>query len=75
MAAAAGPAADAVVLAADTSVVVDGRILGKPVDDEDACRMLRLLSGREHEVLTGIAIRQDGREASAVASSPCSSFP
>jgi len=67
-AAAASPASGAVVLAADTSVVVDGQILGKPVDDEDACRMLRLLSGREHEVLTGIAIRHDGREASAVAS-------
>jgi len=45
-----------VVLAADTTVVVDGEILGKPLDDADAERMLRLLSGREHEVLTGVAV-------------------
>jgi septum formation protein len=44
------------VLAADTSVVIDGEILGKPLDDEDAARMLRLLAGREHEVLTGVAL-------------------
>jgi len=44
------------VLAADTTVVVDGEILGKPVDDADAARMLRRLSGREHEVLTGVAV-------------------
>lgn len=44
------------VLAADTTVVVDGEILGKPEDDADAVRMLRLLSGREHEVLTGVAV-------------------
>lgn len=47
---------DAVVLAADTSVVVDGLILGKPEDTEDAGRMLRALSGREHEVVTGVAL-------------------
>lgn len=47
---------DAVVLAADTSVVVDGRILGKPENTEDAGRMLRALSGREHEVVTGVAL-------------------
>ena len=44
------------VLAADTTVVVDGEILGKPRDDEDARRMLRLLAGRGHSVLTGIAL-------------------
>jgi septum formation protein len=44
------------VLAADTTVVVDGEILGKPEDEADAARMLRLLSGREHEVLTGVAV-------------------
>jgi septum formation protein len=53
------------VLAADTTVVCDGEILGKPVDDEDARRMLRLLSGREHEVLTGIALRAGGGRAVA----------
>ena len=44
------------VLAADTSVVIGGEILGKPRDDADAARMLGLLSGREHEVLTGVAV-------------------
>jgi septum formation protein len=45
-----------VVLGADTTVVCDGEILGKPVDSADAMRMLRMLSGRTHEVLTGIAV-------------------
>ncbi|MGB7584762.1 MAG: Maf family protein [Terriglobales bacterium] len=45
-----------VILGADTVVVVDGEILGKPRDAEDAERMLRLLSGREHEVITGVCI-------------------
>jgi septum formation protein len=44
------------VLGADTAVVLDGRILGKPTDAKDAGRMLRLLSGRAHEVLTGYVI-------------------
>jgi septum formation protein len=50
-----------IVLGADTVVVIDGRILGKPVDAEDAARMLRLLSGREHEVITGICLKTLGR--------------
>ena len=44
------------VLGADTAVVIDGEILGKPVDARDAHRMLQLLSGRTHEVLTGVAL-------------------
>lgn len=68
-AAAAAEPSDAIILAADTSVVVDAEVLGKPTDDEDARRMLRLLSGREHEVLTGVAIRRNGTETSAVATS------
>jgi len=44
------------VLGADTAVVVEGRVLGKPSDAEDAKRMLRLLSERTHDVLTGYAI-------------------
>jgi len=48
---------DAIILGADTTVVVDGEILGKPADDEDGAAMLRKLSGRAHEVLTGINIR------------------
>lgn len=50
------------VLAADTVVVIDGEILGKPRDAKDARRMLRQLAGREHEVLTGIALAEPGRE-------------
>lgn len=49
---------DDIVVAADTTVVIDGDILGKPADAEDARHMLGLLSGRRHEVLTGIAIRR-----------------
>jgi septum formation protein len=48
--------ANSPVLAADTAVVLDGRILGKPAHRRDALDMLRLLSGRTHEVLTGIAV-------------------
>jgi len=44
------------VLGADTIVVADGTILGKPVDAEDAARMLRLLSGRVHQVITGVCL-------------------
>ena len=54
------------VLGADTTVVVDGEILEKPRDDGDARRMLRLLSGRWHEVLTGVAlVRAETGEARA----------
>ncbi|WP_122662826.1 Maf family protein [Pseudomonas viridiflava] len=44
------------VMGADTAVVLDGRILGKPVDEADALSMLAALSGREHEVLTAVAL-------------------
>ncbi len=44
------------VLGADTVVTIDGRILGKPSDADDAARMLRLLSGREHQVITGVCL-------------------
>ena len=49
------------VLGADTAVVLDDQILGKPVDEADALSMLMALSGREHEVLTAIAILAAGR--------------
>ena len=55
-------AQDVVVLGADTTVVVDGEILGKPVDDRDGERMLRTLSGRRHEVLTGVSLRTSSGE-------------
>jgi nucleoside triphosphate pyrophosphatase len=55
----------AFVIGADTAVVIDGQILGKPAGAEDARRMLQLLSGRTHEVLTGLAvIRIPGAEHS-----------
>ncbi len=46
------------VLAADTTVAVDGEILGKPRDDADAARMLRRLSGRAHEVISAVCLRR-----------------
>jgi septum formation protein len=49
-----------VVLGADTVVVIDGQILGKPTSPGDARRMLVLLSGRDHYVITGIAVAHDG---------------
>lgn len=55
-AAAIAPSNDAVVIAADTIVVCDGVILGKPADREDACRMLRMLSGKAHQVMTGMTV-------------------
>jgi septum formation protein len=60
--------ADEVILAADTTVVADGEIMAKPADDADARRMLRLLSGREHEVLTGVALRRGAGTVSGVES-------
>jgi septum formation protein len=48
--------APALILGADTVVVLDGEMLGKPIDRDDGRRMLRLLSGRRHEVLTGFAV-------------------
>ena len=51
---------NAVVVAADTIVVVDGDILGKPRDEAEAGVMLRRLSGRQHVVLTAVAVARDG---------------
>ena len=55
-------ASDELVLAADTTVEIDGTILGKPQDEADAASMLRQLSGRTHRVHTGVAVRLGGRE-------------
>ncbi len=60
-AAAMGKCPEDVVLGADTTVVVRGQALAKPVDAEDAARMMRMLSGRTHEVLTGICLGHRGR--------------
>lgn len=65
-AAAAQREPDTVVLGADTVVVVDDEVLGKPRDAADATRMLRLLSGRAHEVLTGVAVIGPGGTVSRV---------
>jgi septum formation protein len=54
----AGAVPEEIVLGADTVVVIDGEILGKPANSADAVRMLGLLAGREHEVLTGICLRR-----------------
>ena len=52
---------DALVIAADTVVSIDGDILGKPASHEEAAEMLRRLSGRTHEVYTGLCIRCGGK--------------
>jgi septum formation protein len=57
---------DAVIIGSDTIVVVDGQVLGKPDDAADATRILRLLSGRSHTVLTAVAVARHGRLESAV---------
>jgi len=54
------------VLGADTTVVVDREILGKPADDADVARMLRRLSGGRHEVLTGVSLRRGAYEVGRV---------
>jgi septum formation protein len=57
--AAAVPAAPyEIVLGADTTVVIDGKMLGKPAGEADARRMLALLAGRRHEVMTGICLKR-----------------
>jgi len=58
-----------VILGADTTVVVDGEILGKPRDDEDGRDMLRRLSGRAHQVMTGVSLRQGAFEVGRVETS------
>lgn len=67
-----GERADAVVLGADTAVVLDGRILGKPADFAESREMLLSLSGRSHQVMTAVALVGAGRESSRVVSSEVS---
>ncbi|MPM49815.1 Septum formation protein Maf [bioreactor metagenome] len=52
----------AAVVGADTIVVLDKEVLGKPKDEEDAVRMLRLLSGKKHQVITGVAVLSEEEE-------------
>ena len=59
---------DEIVLGADTTVVIDDRIIGKPADMDDARRMLTMLAGSWHEVLTGVAVVQNDITRSAIQS-------
>jgi nucleoside triphosphate pyrophosphatase len=63
------------ILAADTTVVVDGDILAKPIDDADVARMLRRLSGRRHEVLTGVSLRRGAVELGRVVTTSVDFIP
>ncbi|WP_217939152.1 Maf family nucleotide pyrophosphatase [Duncaniella muris] len=51
------PGEKKVVITADTVVIFDGKVLGKPVDEADACRMITLMQGREQKVVTGVTVR------------------
>lgn len=64
-----GTVIEIVIIAADTTVVVGGEILGKPHDVEDAARMLRRLSGRTHQVVTGVSVRSATADVAHVESS------
>ena len=57
------------MLAADTAVVLDGHVLGKPVDSADAAAMLEKLSGRTHLVLTAVALREGDKTHAALSTS------
>lgn len=57
---------DSLIIAADTIVVLDGSIMGKPKSEEDAYEMLKALSGRSHEVITGIAIIDSSKGSKVV---------
>lgn len=64
--AAAAGSRESLVIGADTIVVIDGKVLGKPRDADDAVRMLRMLNGRTHFVMTAVAAAFEDRMASAV---------
>ena len=57
-------ATDGVVVAAETVVVCDDRVLGKPKDEQDAFRMLSMLSGRTHQVMTGLSVVKNEKQLS-----------
>jgi septum formation protein len=56
----------AIVIGADTTVVIGAQLLGKPANAEDAIQMLRLLSGKTHRVLTGVALRRDNTRVGGI---------
>lgn len=55
---------DSILITADTVVIIDNKVLGKPKDETDACRMLNLLSGRTHHVVTGVCLTTKERQVS-----------
>ena len=57
---------ETVIIGADTAVVLDGEVFGKPRDEADGLRMLLALSGRRHEVMTGVAVQSGGAVQSAL---------
>lgn len=67
-------APDEVLITSDTIVYIDGKVLGKPRDADDAHDMLRLLSGRTHEVITGVTIVESGREPRCFATTTLVTF-
>src|SRR5262249_40234863 len=79
--AARGPGGDGsrepepIILGADTTVVVEGEMLGKPRDNAESARMLARLSGREHEVLTGLSFRRGAYELGRVVTTRVSVVP
>jgi len=60
---------DSLVLGADTEVILDGVVFGKPADADDAASMLRRLVGRTHDVITAVSVVSAGREVQAVSAS------
>ena len=62
----AGHGNDAYVLGADTVISIDGQILGKPKDQQDAIAMLKQISGRSHQVMTAVVLIANGKEYKAV---------
>lgn len=66
---------DALVLGADTVVALDGEVLGKPRDEAEAYKMLRALSGRSHDVYTGVCLIKKGARREGVAKTKVTFFP
>ena len=57
---------DVITIGADTVVVINRKVLGKPTDEADAARMLKMLSGREHTVITAVAVARGKKLRSAI---------
>lgn len=66
---------DAVVIGADTTVIIEDTILGKPQNHDECCAMLKLLSGRTHKVCTGVAVFANGKSISFTEETDVTFFP